>query len=258
MTSPVLDEICYKKNFLTEVIARADFVTPFPNFDTKLPTELTEAALKRFPIYEPQQRVERQIEVKPEPGPISIKEHPFTEWVFHGKEREKSLKITQTALVITYTRYTRFEEFRDEFLALFAATCQSFPDARIGRLGLRFINTVDLDHVSGGSVFDWSPYFKSELLSLFKFATEPKNVSRIFHNLEFTYTDAQLRYQFGMHNPDYPAPIRRRIFILDFDAFSQGLLEQNEIEPRLARFHSLIQEVFERSILDGLRRELNA
>jgi len=61
-----------------------------------------------------------------------------------------------------------------------------------------------------------------------------------------------------MHNPEYPAPIRRRIFVLDFDAFSQGLLEQNEIESRLGRFHSLIQQVFERSILDGLRQQLNA
>ena len=53
-----LAEICYRKNFLTEVIVRADFVSPFPDFDKKLPTELTEIALKRFPIYEPQQSVE--------------------------------------------------------------------------------------------------------------------------------------------------------------------------------------------------------
>src|SRR5262249_26130524 len=146
MTPANLDQICYKKNFLTEVIARADFVTPFPDFDTKLPPELTEVALKHFPIYEPQQLVTREIEFKPMPGPVSTKEHSFTEWQFHGKERKKTLKITQNALLITYIAYERFEDFRDEFLALFTATCKSFPAARIGRLGLRFINNINLEN----------------------------------------------------------------------------------------------------------------
>jgi uncharacterized protein (TIGR04255 family) len=254
-----LAEVCYKKNFLSEVIARADFVSPFPDFDKKLPTELTEIALKRFPIYEPQQSVERQIEFKAEPGPISTKERTFTQWVFHGKERNKTLNIIPQALMITYTKYVRFEDFRDEFLTIFTATCKTFPDARIGRLGLRFINNVNLEDLPATSAFDWSAYIHADLLGLFKFVSEERaNVSRIFHNIEFTYDDAQLRFQFGMHNPEYPAPIRRRIFVLDFDAFSQGLLEQNEIESRLGRFHSLIQQVFERSILDGLRQHLNA
>lgn len=254
-----LAEICYRKNFLTEVIVRADFVSPFPDFDKKLPTELTEIALKRFPIYEPQQSVEREIQFKIEPGPISTKERTFTEWVFHGKERKKTLRIIPQALMITYTEYERFEDFRDEFLAIFAATCKTFPDARIGRLGLRFINNVNLEDLPATSVMDWSAYIHADLLGLFKFASDDyAHVSRVFHNIEFTYDDAQLRFQFGMHNPEYPAPIRRRIFVLDFDAFSQGLLEQNEIEPRLERFHSLIQQLFERSILDGLRQQLNA
>jgi uncharacterized protein (TIGR04255 family) len=257
-----LDKICYKKNSLTEVIARADFVSPFPDFDKKLPTELTEIALKRFPIYEPQQSVEREIQFKMELGPISTKERTFTEWVFHGKERKKTLKIVPQAMMVTYTEYERFEDFRDEFLAIFAATCKSFPDARIGRLGLRFINNVnleDLSKTSATSVIDWSPYINADLLGLFKFASgDQAHVSRVFHNIEFTYDDAQLRFQFGMPNPEYPAPIRRPIFVLDFDAFSQGLLEQNEIEPTLERFHSLIQQLFERSILNGLRDRLNA
>jgi len=175
-----LAEICYRKNFLTEVIVRADFVSPFPDFDKKLPTELTEIALRRFPIYEPQQSVEREIQFKIEPGPISTKERTFTEWVFHGKERKKTLRIIPQALMITYTEYERFEDFRDEFLAIFAATCKTFPDARIGRLGLRFINNVNLEDLPATSVMDWSAYIHADLLGLFKFDPMITRMYRVY------------------------------------------------------------------------------
>jgi uncharacterized protein (TIGR04255 family) len=105
---------------------------------------------------------------------------------------------------------------------------------------------------------DWSKYLHADLLGLFRFVKDSEDVSRVFHNIEYTYDDAQLRYQLGMHNPDYAARIRRHVFILDFDAFAQGLIEAQEVQQRLLRFHGLIQALFERSILEPLREQLNA
>jgi uncharacterized protein (TIGR04255 family) len=257
-TDGALDRICYKRNFLTEVITRADFVTPLPGLDSKLPPALTDVAMKQFPIFEPQSRLERQFEMKPVPGQITTKERSYTDWAFHGKNREKSVTLSQGCLIVRYTKYTRFEDLSADFSAVFNAVCTSFPDSRVGRLGLRYINTLDFEQLRGASVLDWSKYLHADLLGLFRFVKDSEDVSRVFHNIEYTYDDAQLRYQFGMHNPDYPARIRRHVFILDFDAFAQGLIEAQEVQQRLLRFHGLIQALFERSILEPLREQLNA
>jgi uncharacterized protein (TIGR04255 family) len=62
-----------------------------------------------------------------------------------------------------------------------------------------------------------------------------------------------MRFQYGMHNPDYPAPIKKKIFILDYDAYCNGILTKNDIFKYLPIFHEEVQKLFENSISDKLR-----
>ena len=95
------------------------------------------------------------------------------------------------------------------------------------------------------------------LLCSFRFYKGAGIVSRVFHNVEYSFDDFNLRYQFGMHNPDYPAPIKKKSFILDLDAYYQGIQDKDEIQKNLDKYHDKIQEVFELSITDKLRTILN-
>jgi uncharacterized protein (TIGR04255 family) len=61
-----------------------------------------------------------------------------------------------------------------------------------------------------------------------------------------------LRFQFGMPNPDFPAPIRQPLFVLDLDAYANGL-EAADVASHLDNAHGHIQAVFEDSITDALR-----
>jgi len=61
-----------------------------------------------------------------------------------------------------------------------------------------------------------------------------------------------------MPNPDFPAPIKQKIFTLDLDASYQSLQEQVEISTNLDKFHDKIQSLFEMSITANLREILNA
>lgn len=52
--------------------------------------------------------------------------------------------------------------------------------------------------------------------------------SRIFRGcftVEYNFGEIYLKCQFGIANPDYPALIKRRQFILDIDAYSAGAYE---------------------------------
>lgn len=62
-----------------------------------------------------------------------------------------------------------------------------------------------------------------------------------------------MTFQFGVHNPDFPARVRRRLFVLDFDCFYQGLQDGNEVLDQVELFHGRIETLFESSITQSLR-----
>jgi uncharacterized protein (TIGR04255 family) len=65
-----------------------------------------------------------------------------------------------------------------------------------------------------------------------------------------------LNFQYGMHNPDFPSRIRRKLFILDLDASYQGLLSRDDIKSNIDTAHNRIEELFENVIREDLRRRM--
>ena len=247
-----LDDICYKRNFLTEVIARIDFLNRIKKIEFEKPPEDSKAARKSFPIVEPKQVFEHQFQLRREKK-SKDKPRQFTEWHFHGIEREKSLSIFPKGMFVKYTNYKRYELVRNDFNEVFSVVLEKFKDTQPSRLGLRYINNIEHD----GDLLDWNGLINSKMISILAFPPKKEFVSRVFHNLEFTFKEFSLRYQFGIHNPDYPAPVKRKVFVLDLDAYSQALLEPSNIVESFDMFHRQLQELFELSITDKLRGILN-
>jgi uncharacterized protein (TIGR04255 family) len=251
-TKTELTSICYQRNYLTDVIARIDLVSPLPSLKKELPKEISKVALAHFPINEPRPTIQQSVKMSEKE--LSTWREEFTEWNFHGRNREKSLKITPQSLLVAYKKYQEYGNLREEFLGIVQSFFGSFDQAQPSRLGLRYINELD---IQGVDPLDWKDYVSSDLLALFSYNVEGAKPSRIFHTLEVAFPNFNIRFQFGMHNPDYPAPIRRRSFILDYDAYFKGLLEIKDIPHCLDSYHCEIQTIFERSITDQLRRMMN-
>jgi uncharacterized protein (TIGR04255 family) len=251
-TESTLDSICYKQNFLTEVIARVDLVSPLPSLIKELPKDISKAALVSFPIEEPKPAFTQELLVSEKE--LATRKQEFTEWNFYGRNREKRLTIIPQAFYVVYKNYEKYENLRSDFLTIVESFFSCFEQAQPSRLGLRYINQLD---VPGPSPLDWQEHVSKELLSLFSYTIEEAVPSRLFHNFEAVFSDFNLRFQFGVHNPDYPAPIRRRAFILDYDAYFQGLLEPKDIPECLNKYHNAIQKIFERSITNRLKEVMN-
>ena len=245
------DTIRYKKNYLKQVIARADF-HQLPEGLSKLPKKVRDVIKKRFPILEPNVISSREFQISRKE--LSTKDSEFPSWNFHDKNRTKRLTINQTAVFVTYTEFETFEVLKDDFMQALHELFNILPDAQISRLGLRYINEIELQE---SNPFEWGNYLQPELCGAMQVASTKEELSRALSVLEFNLDDFILRFQFGMHNPDYPARIKRKSFILDFDAYYQGLLEQGEVEVNLTKFHDRIQMLFEQSITPGLREIMN-
>jgi uncharacterized protein (TIGR04255 family) len=249
----------YKRNYLTHVIIKVDFEGVL-SIDNELPPAIAKKASSIFPLFEPKPSAHQEFNISAD-GAKLVKRIESTNWIFRGTNREKVLSISRenlqkehTSLMVDYSKYESFDNTKNEFISILDAILDTFPESKIIRVGLRYINSINLNEKNP---FTWNKYINSTLLNSFKFVKDREFISRSFHNLELKYDDMNVRFQYGMHNPDYPSVIKKKEFILDYDAYFSGEQDKNEIPKRLETYHDYIESLFENSIKDGLRDKMN-
>lgn len=246
------EEVCYGKPFLREVIVRIDYVAPLEALEKALPAKLGKVAADRFPIAEPGEGFAQELQLGM--GEIHHRETRFKQWNFFGKEREKHLSLAAPFMFLRYSRYSTYEALKEDWAALVEAVAKAFPDAKAGRIGLRYVNHIEID---GIQPTEWAGYLSGDLLQATAFFYRPEHLTRLLHLAELRYGDLQIRFQFGMPNPDFPAVLKRPLFILDFDGYVQTAQELTESLGLLDEAHGRIQELFELSITNQLRERMN-
>lgn len=244
----------YKRNFLNKVIVRIDFLNKISLLNKQIPKNISNVIQSHFPIVEPRESILSELQIKA-PNIRELEPKKILDWNFYGKNRKKHLHINWENMFIVFFEYNSFVELKNYFLDITEKLFENFSnELQVKRLGLRYINSIE---VSSKNPFYWGSYLNTNLLSIFKITEDKKQIARAFNNLEINFGDFLLRFQYGMYNPDFPAPIRKKIFILDFDAYSNILFGINEIKAALPIYHENIVEYFEKSIKDGFRRKLN-
>jgi uncharacterized protein (TIGR04255 family) len=238
----------YLKPFLKSVIIRIDFVSHFRKGNDELSKELKTELLRFFPILEPRTFISGQVEVKRGSSKQMIEEG--TNWLFHGIERDKTLSIGTDHFDISYNKYESFDSLFNDFRPITVSMYNAYRDLQAIRFGLRYINNIELE---GTDVFEWTNYLNKALLKIFDIPEDKQTICRAFHNLTMNYGDMILTFQYGMHNPDFPAPIRKKIFVLDYDAYYHGLQEMDDVLRNTHEFHDRIEKMFESSISQRLR-----
>lgn len=239
--------ICYNNPFLKEVIFRIDFPTPLENVNTAVPSTVLREIMRAFPIAEPQTVQSQELQISMETVSSSIQE--MKKWVYHGREREKSMILESQSLTMTIKRYETYDGAISEFKAVLDALFRESRDLFSSRIGVRYINSIDLNE---SEPLEWSEYLNEDILGIVSFHAS-ENVSRVFHVLEYNFDGQSLKYQFGLPNPDYPAVIRKKQFILDLDSYFTGAFDEREIYDCIGSCHRKIQELFEKSITDKTR-----
>ncbi|MEW6312957.1 MAG: TIGR04255 family protein [Pseudomonadota bacterium] len=242
------ENVCYKKPFLKDVILRLDFGSMVESFTRALPQKVATAALQRFPLFEPQKAQIQEITFST--SALQTKTADSMQWVYHGKNREKALTITPEFFLITNRQYESFEAFHEDFDHVLKTLFEAQNDLSVGRVGLRYINVLD---TPGDEPLAWADYINEGMLGIIDMHKDVKALTRAFHIVEFNYDGQHVKFQFGISNPDYPAPIKRRQFVLDIDSYFTGALTQEDVARCVNAAHEKIQALFEESITDKTR-----
>lgn len=249
-----MSEICYKNNFLKQVIAKIDFAQPLIDLTHDSLTQLVAEIRKRFPISEQGIAVQQTIEIdnQKKEGKTSVVEFP--EWVFHGSERDKFVKINQNFIHVALKKYKSEKDFQDDLILPISQILSSRPETAVTRTGVRFINVFDFEKIDGFQKA--KEYFTESISSHIAFNPKPQNSVRSVLTNEFLIDEIKLRVQSGFFNPDYPAIIKRYHFVLDIDAYIDYPHQINNIATFFKKFHKIIQDTFESSITQKLRDEV--
>ena len=243
----------YNKPFLKQVIVRVDWAVPSPEVATgPLSAAIRTAALTNFPI--PESRKVKAATVTFTGTGVTSEETESTQWLFHGKEREKTLGITSEALFISYNRYASFEALREEFIDVMNAYVVVYPPGQVNRIGLRYVNEIELPEANP---LDWSAYIRQPMLAALEVAEDKGLIARAFQKLELNYGELFIVFQYGISNPDYPATVKRKHFVIDIDGYYAGLQNPAEVIAHLDNAHQTIQKLFETSINPALRAKMN-
>jgi uncharacterized protein (TIGR04255 family) len=244
----------YEKHFLKEVIARVDFVAPLVELERSLPKKLSKVFADLFPIVEPTEAIAQGFQITPNEVKPSKPQH-FKQWNFYGRQREKLLAAAASFLFLQYNRYVAYENLQTDYASVIDAIEKAFPDARARRFGLRYVNHIDIEGLS--PVADWNEYINEALVATTRFFSQQRQLTRLLQLAELKEGELDVRFQFGMPNPDYPAVIRRPFFVLDLDAYVQTAHDLKESLQYIDEAHDCIQDLFEKSITDKLRKRMH-
>jgi uncharacterized protein (TIGR04255 family) len=248
----------YKRNFLSEVVARVDFALPVGELTAQIPPDIFESARKFFPIIEPERETIQEIQIDSKADFVR-KTSERIKWNFANNDRTKRLIITDRDLTISHLKHDSYDNLEKELTCVLPTVSAHFQDNKFSRIGLRYVNSITVNH---RPVLEWSELIDSSLIVIPKInygksVPMEEVLAMAFGVVEYNFGAYRLRFNYGIHNPDYPAKIKQRKFILDYDCFSEGAYLINEISTNLNDYHAKINEFFESSITQALRDELN-
>lgn len=242
----------YDVNFITNAIFRVDI----PKIDmnnSDPPEELRKELEQKFPIYHQIKKSNFGVKVE-DKNQVTTQLSEKILWEFKSKRDHNKFNkvvISPDYISLEYEDYKTFKDFFKDIKFVFNILFEHYPIENVNRIGLRYINEISLD---SGNPFDWNNLIDKSLFAVpEKFSKSSEDILRSMQVLDIEEDDYLLRFQFGLYNSEYPNPIARKEFVLDYDCFIKGEIEQYEIFKHAERCNKVISKWFEKSIEDGLR-----
>lgn len=241
----------YRKNFLSQVVLRVDYPRINEISDERRP-ELINRLAEGFPQVTPLQLAQIQFAVGPEQSAVDRKLVGYS-WRMSSENGNKVVELTSTSLSLTNLNrsFTNFDEFYEEFRQIYQGFEELYKTSEFTRVGLRYINEID---ISQGDALDWRGFLSEEIIHAIVLGVpDGFRLSRSMHQLVALKDDVTLVTNFGLFNPDYPAPIARKQFILDYDCYITGAVTRDAVLNRVTELNMFCENSFESAISDNLR-----
>ena len=237
----------YERNFLMNVICRADFPVIL-RLGQERPVEFQESISGRFPKTLEAVAVEVEIPSS-DPQGARIKK-PVLRWEFHTRNMKKKAILERSSLILEDQDYEHFDAFEEFFNPCFTKLEEIYHPPVVTRLGLRYQNLLK---PPTGSPFDWHRFLHQALIGHLDFECNGQR-TRDDHTIRFDTERSHVILQYGVHNSEFPAPMRNREFKLDIDCYIRDDLDFPDVSGRLRELNEDAVDVFETCIGESWRQ----
>ena len=239
--------IRYEKNFLSNVVVQINF-SPVKRFIEEVPKDIIEKLNNDGYIF--QQSQSREVQMNMETG--ARIETIIPVWVFKAKNDNLVIQLTQNLLKFDFTKYRNFENLLGHVKKVTSLMNNDLNT--ISRLGLRYINQIDLDETNP---LDWKAYINESLISSIEdwCASSKNKIARAMNQIVINEDNYTLNFNYGIYNPIFPNTVIQKQYILDFDCFGKNI-DFVDLENSLQEYNLAITESFEKSINEQLREKM--
>ena len=246
MTNNTNQIIKYRRNFLSNVVIKIDF-SPVTRFSDSRPDDIINALKQTYSFHQGQQ-ISAQINIKTG----ARIETGIPVWRFQSPDASVDIELTQNSLVLNCTKYISFENLREHMTAITSLLEKDV--SLISRLGLRYINQIDLDEADPTN---WGQYIDDSLIHpIESWCSDSKNrLARIMSQIVINEDDFSLNFNYGIYNPIFPNTILQKQYILDYDCYGKNI-RFKDLDLFLYKYNARISLAFERSIKDALRDKM--
>lgn len=228
-----------RDNFLTKVVFKIDFeerkkipIDYLRKAKEKIKDELPKYNEGQLETVEVMMGANEQKTIRRRSETFDFKNEQETEWIH----------IDENAIWIEVSKYLSFERFRKLIKTVID---ELNLEGNSARLGLRYINQITLNE---GNPFDWENWINSNLFKSLEFVSEKKTLARCMGTIVYNYDDFLMKFQYGMYNSEFPNPISKREFVLDYDCYTKEPRDFNETFTLLNNMHNLVKIKFKESI----------
>lgn len=248
----------YSKNFINEVILKMDFFHSI-NVEDFI-DEFFENINEKFKFKDIKSDPQISINITNQEGKINTTFQPSAWYFFQTEDVNDSpyvIEVTKDYILVDFRanikKYERFEIF-GEYIDILINSLSIFKIDSVKSMGLRYINTISCNE---GNPLIWGNIISEKLLltDLLKTYDSP---SRLMHNFLFEKNDFRINFTFGIFNTEFPNPIARKEYILDFDCLCYDDLNIYEVKDTVEDMHSTIYELFDENITDSFKNYLRS
>lgn len=249
-----INQPCYERDFLTLVVLRVDF-PPIAVVPDAVESPFTAAVKDRFPHASSSPIREMTFSLAEGQPEISHADHGLL-WVYRRTvDGTCNVSLGHGFLTIEYgpADYSGYDDLYSEFSVLLLSLQRTLKVKEFSRVGLRYVNEIRLP----GRATDWTDVIHPSLAAAaFARPINGGRLQRSMHQISEIHDENQLILSYGLPNPDYPAALVQRHFVLDIDCSRSGAIPTAEVLESIGELNDLASRTFESSIGDELRETM--
>jgi uncharacterized protein (TIGR04255 family) len=233
---PEVQEIKLKKPPISEVICQVKF-PPILRIEKEMPVDYQDAIRDIYPILEVDQGMVIQVGVTPAAETPSIEKAPKI-FRFKSKNGKTFTSLALDFIALSTTEYSGWNNFYNRISFIKGVFEEQFHPKFASRVGLRFINRLDVKNTNNLNFDDVLDMLRNDLTCIIR-SDVWSEMNESYSQIVLPDKKGKLVFRYGLGSED-----NKPFFALDFDYYEENQQDFSRILNRLDYYHGVIYKAF--------------